>query len=50
MSSDVRLFETFADAGDWLVLNADETDTLRSGAGFAEIVSYTIAPERAPAR
>lgn len=36
MSSDVRQFTTFAEAGDWLVLSEAATATLESGAGFVE--------------
>jgi hypothetical protein len=44
MSSDVRLFETFADAGEWLILSEPEIASLSSGEGFREIVRYEIAP------
>jgi len=49
MSSDLRQFQTFKDAGVWLVLNAEETVALESGAGFTEIVRFTI-PARGFAR
>jgi hypothetical protein len=43
MSSDLRQFKTFKDAGAWLVLNGGETAALESGEGFKEIVRYTIS-------
>ena len=42
MSSDLRQFESFAEAGAWLVLNQTEIAALESGDGFAEIVRYTM--------
>lgn len=42
MSSDVRQFATVKEAGAWLVLSEGETAALESGAGFKEIVRYTI--------
>lgn len=50
VSSDVRRFDTFADAGDWLVLNQNATAALETGAGFEEIFRSHIPPARAPAR
>ena len=49
MSSDLRRFDSFAEAGRWLVLNEAETAALESGEGFKEIVRYTI-PARGFAR
>jgi hypothetical protein len=43
MSSDLRQFDTFKDAGAWLVLSKDETAALESGEGFNEIVRYSIS-------
>lgn len=50
VSSDVRRFDTFADAGDWLVLNQNATTALETGAGFEEIFRSHIPPQRGPAR
>jgi hypothetical protein len=49
MSSDLRQFDDFKSAGAWLILNDEETAALESGAGFKEIVRFTI-PARTFAR
>ncbi|MGE0596638.1 MAG: hypothetical protein AB7P07_09730 [Hyphomonadaceae bacterium] len=46
MSSDVRQFETYAEAGEWLVLSASGSAALESGEGFVDIVRFE---DRAPA-
>lgn len=50
VSSDVRKFDTFAEAGDWLILSPCETVALESGEGFTEIVSCTSPAARPLAR
>ena len=50
MSSTLRQFSSYAEAGDWLVLSEAETRALETGAGFAEIARFEIAPSRGPAR
>lgn len=43
--AEVRLFETFAGASDWLMLNPEHAAMLASGKGFREIASFgAIAP------
>ncbi len=37
MSSDVRLFESYETAADWLLLRAGEIDKVKAGEGFIEI-------------
>jgi len=37
MSSDVRVFDTFETAAEWLLLRPAELDKLKSGEGFTEI-------------
>ena len=44
MSSDLRQFDSFADACDWLVLGPEQAAMAERGEGFKDIVSYTIAP------
>jgi hypothetical protein len=46
VSSDVRRFDTFAEAGDWLVLNQSAAAALESGAAFEEIFRADIPPTR----
>ncbi len=50
MSSDVRQFDSFEAAAEWLVLNPRDLETLKSGEGFKELARYTIPPEQALAR
>lgn len=50
MSSSVRLFNAYADAGDWLMLSPGETQQLEHGEGFAEIAKFDAAPVSALAR
>jgi hypothetical protein len=52
MSSTLRQFETYAEAGDWLVLSETETATLERGDGFAELARFEMTSEtpRAAAR
>jgi hypothetical protein len=44
MFTAVRLFETYAGAGEWLVLNSEETLTAERGEGFVELFSFTETP------
>lgn len=44
MSSTLRQFDSFAQAGDWLVLNEAETAMLERGEGFDEVARFEIAP------
>lgn len=44
MSSDVRAFASFEEAGEWLVLSAGGAAALKSGEGFAEIARFTTPP------
>jgi hypothetical protein len=50
MSSEVRLFETFAEAGDWLILTPSESAALERGEGFAEVVRFEMPVAAAFAR
>jgi len=50
VSSDVRKFETFAEAGAWLVLSPEETAQLESGDGFTEVTRVTNAADASVAR
>lgn len=51
MSTTLRQFGSFAEAGDWLVLNEAEIMTLESGAGFDDIAYFADAETvRAAAR
>lgn len=47
--SDVRLFDSFAEAGDWLVLTPEETRRLENGEGFREIARFETPVARARA-
>lgn len=40
MSTTLRQFATYEEAGDWLVLGSAETEALRSGDGFAELTRF----------
>lgn len=40
LSTTLRQFSTYAEAGDWLVLSEAEAEALRSGSGFAEIARF----------
>lgn len=44
MLSAVRQFDNFAEAGEWLVLNSEETSAAERGEGFVELFSFTEAP------
>ncbi|HEX8901282.1 hypothetical protein [Vitreimonas sp.] len=46
--AEVRQFDTFAGASDWLMLNPDDSSALASGEGFREIARFKAAPK--PAR
>lgn len=48
--ADVRQFDTFEAAGEWLLLSAANTAALKSGEGFREIARFEIAPASSPAR
>lgn len=50
MSSEVRQFETYAEAADWLVLGPQETPLLESGEGFTEITRFHTPLSAAPTR
>lgn len=52
ISSTLRQFNSYAEAGDWLVLSEAETLALQMGAGFTEIARFEDAPQvgRAAAR
>lgn len=47
MSTTLRQFSTFEEAGDWLVLSEAETLALQSGAGFDELASFEHPPASA---
>lgn len=47
MSSTLRQFTTFSEAGDWLVLSEAETLALEAGIGFSELARFEDAPGRA---
>ncbi|MBX3510014.1 MAG: hypothetical protein KF700_02365 [Hyphomonadaceae bacterium] len=49
MSSDVRWFDTFAEAGEWLVLNPAAAASLQSGEGFVDIFRLTASAPARPA-
>jgi len=42
--ADVRQFATFEAAGEWLLLNNEDTATLKTGEGFTEIARFEAAP------
>jgi hypothetical protein len=44
LRSAVRLFETYAEAGEWLVLNSEEIRIAERGEGFVEFFSFTETP------
>jgi hypothetical protein len=44
MSSAVRQFDTYAEAGEWLVLNEDEIGLIERREGFVEITRFGEAP------
>ncbi|MBI3438813.1 MAG: hypothetical protein HY054_09250 [Proteobacteria bacterium] len=48
MSTDVRRFNSIAEACDWLILSAPHAADAESGAGFDDIIRYTLPAE--PAR
>lgn len=41
MSSTVRMFDTFADAGDWLLLSPSEIALAEHGRGFSDVARFT---------
>ncbi len=45
MSTTLRQFATFEEAGDWLVLSEAETLALQTGAGFDELARFETPPE-----
>lgn len=49
MSSAVRPFETFAEAGDWLLLSGAEIAAVERGEDFIELVRFDTAPVAAAA-
>ena len=49
MSSDLRQFDSFADAGAWLVLTHDQTTMLQRGDDFDEVVAFSIPAQAAQA-
>lgn len=50
MSTTLRQFASFEEAGDWLVLSEAETLSLQTGAGFDELARFDAPPLRAVAR
>jgi hypothetical protein len=44
MSSTQRQFESYADAGDWLVLGKSGIEAIETGAGFDDVASFDDAP------
>jgi len=44
MSSAARKFETYAEAGDWLLLNPAELELVERGEGFTELAVFDDAP------
>lgn len=52
MFSDIRLFETLSEAGEWLILSPVETAMMESGEGFTEQARFTLPADlpRAAAR
>lgn len=42
--ADVRQFNTFEAAGEWMLLSAENTATLKSGEGFTEIAHFGAGP------
>lgn len=50
MSTTLRQFATFQEAGDWLVLSPSETLALQTGAGFEKIATFEHPPEVSQAR
>lgn len=50
MSSTVRMFDTFADAGDWLLLSPAEIAMAEHGRGFSDVARFTAAASAAMAR
>jgi hypothetical protein len=52
MSSDLREFNNFAEAGEWLVLTPDQAGMLQRGEDFDEVATFSIPvePMRAAAR
>lgn len=44
MSSTLRQFSTYAEAGDWLVLSESETQMLERGEGFTEVARFESPP------
>lgn len=45
MSTTLRQFASFEEAGDWLILSEAETLALQSGAGFDELARFEDPPE-----
>ena len=50
MSTTLRQFLSFEEAGDWLVLSEAETLALQTGAGFEELIRFEDAPPANQAR
>lgn len=50
MSTTLRQFASFQEAGDWLVLSAAETVALQTGAGFDLVATIEDTPDAAPSR
>lgn len=44
LSTDVRRFDTYEAAGDWLILNSAEVELMRAGEGFQDLASFNIPP------
>lgn len=50
MSSDVRQFDTFEEAGEWLVLSPSGAEALASGAAFVDVMRFDSTATPALAR
>lgn len=46
MSSTLRQFPTFAEAGDWLILSESETLALEAGVGFTDLARFDLPAPR----
>ena len=50
LSTTLRQFATYEEAGDWLVLSEAETLALQTGAGFDVVAHFELKPEATSAR
>jgi len=44
LSSDLRRFQTIAEAAEWLLLDVGATRALQNGEGFAELARFSLPP------